>query len=94
MRGRRSHGCGADLLEPLPNGGVIDIAADQDGTRLRITITNPVADATNRQHAGSRLAQENVAQRLDAHFGKHGRLDIDATDDTYRVTVIVPIQGE
>jgi two-component system sensor histidine kinase AlgZ len=79
-------------VEPLREGGVIEISARQDGNRVKISVTNPVGGATSPHHRGNRLAQENVKQRLAAHFGERGGLEIDSRDNKYRVTVTVPAE--
>ena len=66
-----SHG-----IELLPEGGTIEITAKCEDGRIRISITNPVSDTTNRQQSGNRLAQDNVAQRLLAHFGSRSGMEI------------------
>lgn len=79
-------------IEPLAEGGAIEIIGETDGRFMTITISNPVSEQTSPRHAGNRLAQDNVRQRIAAHFGAAGRLDIDASGDRYRVSVILPIR--
>lgn len=79
-------------IEPLRKGGVIEISVVCADGCAKISIVNPVTDATSPHHRGNRLAQENVKQRLIAHFGDRGGLEIEATDDKYRVTVTVPME--
>ena len=81
-------------IEPLSEGGVIEISARYGDGRVEISIVNPVTSATTPHHKGNRLAQENVRQRLDAHFGARGGLEISVEDGKYRVTVTVPIEFE
>jgi two-component system, LytTR family, sensor histidine kinase AlgZ len=81
-------------IEPLRTGGVIEISGACDDRCVRISIVNPVTSATSPHHRGNRLAQENVKQRLIAHFGERGGLEIDAKDDRYRVTVTVPMERD
>ena len=82
-----SHG-----IEPLPEGGTIEITAKCEDGRIRISITNPVTETTNRQQPGNRLAQDNVAQRLLAHFGSRGGMEIQSESTKYRVIVTVPVE--
>ncbi len=79
-------------IEPLRDGGVIEISAACADGCVVISIVNPVTKGTSPHHQGNRLAQENVEQRLLAHFGSRGGLEIDARDGKYRVTVTVPME--
>lgn len=79
-------------IEPLADGGLIEISAVCVDEHIRISIDNPVTNATTRHHHGNRLAQENVSQRLLAHFGEQGGLEINEEDERYRVTVTVPME--
>ncbi len=81
-------------IEPLRDGGVIEISAICEDGCAKISIVNPVTSATSSHHQGNRLAQENVRQRLVAHFGERGGLEIKETKDKYRVTVSIPMEFE
>ena len=63
-------------IEPAADGGVIRIAGRCEGARIKLEVINPVRPGGGRE-GGNKLAQENVRQRLAAHFGEHGRLDIE-----------------
>ncbi|MCC7120485.1 MAG: histidine kinase [Gammaproteobacteria bacterium] len=63
-------------IEPSASGGLIRIDGRRDGERLTIEITNPVGVDGGR-NGGNHIAQENVRQRLAAHFGERGRLDVE-----------------
>jgi two-component system sensor histidine kinase AlgZ len=76
-------------IEPLPGGGTIRIECSREGDTVRIVISNP-RSSKNDAHAGNRLAQENVAQRLEAFFGRAGLIEVAESRDAYRVTVILP----
>lgn len=81
-------------IEPLPGGGVIRIRAERRGTDLCVTIANPQPPGALSSHAGNRLAQDNVAQRLEAWYGRAGLLAVEQTDGEYRVTVTLPESHE
>jgi len=78
-------------IEPLRDGGVIEITARRHDALLEITIVNPLTQATSPRRHGNRLAQENVRQRLRAQFGLRGGLDIRADHGKYQVIVTVPM---
>lgn len=80
-------------IEPSPAGGVIRIEGVCEGDALRIDISNPVGPGSGRE-GGNRIAQENVRQRLAAHFGAGGRLEVGrdaAADGLYRARVSLPL---
>ncbi|MEN9726355.1 MAG: hypothetical protein RL434_721, partial [Pseudomonadota bacterium] len=77
-------------IEPLPAGGAIAILGRRDRSGcLAIEVHNPRDPAFTRTE-GHQLAQENVRQRLEACFGSRGRLTIQETPTSYRVTVHFP----
>ena len=78
-------------IEPAPAGGTIRIGGGIHGDHMQIAISNPLAAGGSTHAAGNRLAQDNVRQRLQAHFGDAGRLDISAGDGEYRVTLTLPL---
>jgi two-component system, LytTR family, sensor histidine kinase AlgZ len=80
-------------IEPAAAGGVIRIGGAVSGELLQIEISNPVAPSGGRD-GGNRLAQDNVRQRLEAHFGERGQLRInhgERIDGLYRASVSVPL---
>lgn len=78
-------------IEPSPAGGVIRIEGRRDGEMLSIEISNPVPPTGGRD-GGNRIAQENVRQRLSAHFGARGRLEVERDrDGHYRARVTWPV---
>ncbi len=80
-------------IEPAPAGGVIRIEGRRSGELLTVEITNPIGPDGGRG-GGNHLAQENVRQRLAAHFGERGRLEVMQDrdgDGRYRVRVTWPV---
>ncbi len=78
-------------IEPLAEGGTIGIDGHRYGDELCISVSNPVprADASG-EHAGNRIALENIRQRLAALYGERGRLTVQADADGYVTTLIIP----
>jgi len=79
-------------IEPLPEGGIIEIRATCEEDCIAVVVSNPLSEAKTPHQSGNRLAQDNVRQRLEAHFGPRGRLDIDTRDGGYYATVTVPYE--
>jgi LytS/YehU family sensor histidine kinase len=63
------------------------------GKACEITVENPLPDgvAEPPARAGNQLALDNVRQRLGAHFGDDGRLEVARVDGVFRVTLRVPL---
>ena len=83
-------------IEPLPEGGLIRIQAARDNGFLRIRIENPVILEPDKLsgHAGNRIAQENVRQRLNAFFQREDLLEVRQADGLYQVIVSIPLSHE
>lgn len=80
------HGIGS-----LSDGGTLGISGQCENGLLSLTVRNPVAteaDATPR--AGNRMALENIRQRLEALYGRQGRLDTRYSENQFHVTVSIP----
>lgn len=80
-------------IEPAAGGGAISIAGAVSAATIELVISNPIAERTSPHHAGNRLAQNNIRERLAAHFGAAGRLLVEAKDDEYRAKLVFPRQG-
>ena len=79
-------------IEPLPQGGIIHIAGHNQGGNLEIVISNPVA-GTSKRTSGTRIAQENIRQRLQLAFGAKADLITSQSEGVYTVTLKMPGAG-
>jgi two-component system sensor histidine kinase AlgZ len=79
-------------IERLPAGGRVSIAVAVRDRGVSITLTNPTAAATpgDPDHHGLHMAQENVAQRLAAFFGRENLLRFNEDGGAYRVEMFLP----
>jgi len=78
-------------IEPLPMGGEVVLTVKQTKKQLEITIKNPVTEHTVPNHQGNQIAQDNVVQRLTAHFGPRAQVDIRPDDTSYTVALLLPL---
>ena len=78
-------------IEPLPDGGSIRLSVAGNGKQVEILVENPVTEATTPHHQGNQLAQDNVTERLKAHYGESASVDIRPDDDRYVVALAVPL---
>ena len=83
-------------IEPIAEGGAIEIEAQVKDGQYILTIENPVPDSqsASTHHEGNRLAQDNIRQRLSAFFGPAAKLEVTPNKDRYRVTIILPADNE
>jgi two-component system sensor histidine kinase AlgZ len=75
----------------LDEGGEILLLGRRVPEGLRFTIENPFDPAAPTNRSGIGLG--NVRQRLEARYGNAARLEVEARDDVYRVTLIVPARA-
>jgi two-component system sensor histidine kinase AlgZ len=80
-------------IEPLPEGGIIHVAGHNHDGNLEIVITNPVA-GTSMRKSGTRIAQENIRQRLQLAFGAKADLVTSQSAGVYTVTLKMPGAGK
>jgi two-component system sensor histidine kinase AlgZ len=72
----------------LDEGGEILMLGRRVREGLRFTIENPFDPGAPASRSGIGLA--NVRQRREARYGNAGRLEVEASEDVYRVTLTVP----
>jgi len=81
-------------IERLPEGGTIRVDGECRDGRVAITISNPVATGGNGgRHAGNRIAQENIRQRLQITFGDSAELVSTLSEGVYKVVMRFPEAG-
>jgi two-component system sensor histidine kinase AlgZ len=78
-------------IEHLNGGGTIAISGKILHNIISINITNPVSDYTRTlQRESNKMAQENVALRLNAVYGEAGKIAISDQDGFYHLTISFP----
>jgi two-component system sensor histidine kinase AlgZ len=78
-------------IEPLPGGGLLDVAGRLERGLIHFDIRNPLpAREPSAPRRGFRMAQDNVDQRLAAHFEGRGGLTVEPGDKEYRVHLWFP----
>jgi two-component system, LytTR family, sensor histidine kinase AlgZ len=74
----------------LDEGGEILMLGRCVKEGLRFTIENPYDPLAPASRSGIGLA--NVRQRLEARYGNAARLEVEASADVYRVTLVLPVK--
>lgn len=82
-------------IEPLSEGGVIHIRGLSSANELSITIDNPLpTEGSANHHQGNQMAQDNIRQRLFAHYGNKGQLLVQIDNHRYLTKIILPYSYE
>ena len=76
-------------IAQLPEGGLLLLRTENDGTSLRIFIRNPADPQKIRPRAEGR-GLLIVRQRLERVYGNGGRLDVQDTGEAFAVMLTVP----
>jgi two-component system sensor histidine kinase AlgZ len=77
-------------IERLPGPGVVDVAGRREEDMLYITVTNPTAPGGQADRPGSRMALQNIRERLELAFGERAGLDIESRPAEFRATLAFP----
>ena len=80
-------------VEPLPDGGVIDISIDRVDDFIRIIISNPLLEDRTEQHReGNRMAVNNIRERLQIAFAGEATMQQVEENNQFTVTLNLPIK--
>ena len=78
-------------VEPIYEGGSIDIKVAEVGDSIEITIVNPVLEDRSLQHRkGNQMAVENIRERLHIAFGGAASMQLSEVDENFTVTIRLP----
>lgn len=78
-------------IESMSGGGTIAIHGERNGRYLLVTIRNPIPpEGRLSRQKGNRLAMENIQERLQAVFGKQGKLRTEKKEGLYTVSIHFP----
>ncbi len=80
-------------IEPLTEGGAIDVRLYRSGNEMHVEIYNPCQPQDSR-HAGSRMALSNIRERLALQFDIEARYTVETSKDFYRVHIMLPYVQE
>ena len=81
-------------IEPLPQGGCINIEMRRSGNELQIKVENPCPLRGEMPHHGNRVALRNIRERLELLFDVEARYQFEAGKDFYRVEIAQPYLRE
>ena len=79
-------------VEPLSEGGVIDISIDTVDEFVRIVISNPLLeDRTEEHREGNQMAVDNIRERLQIAFAGKAAMQQLEENDRFTVTLNLPL---
>lgn len=76
-------------VEPALEGGLVEIAFSRRGDELMVAVENP-CHGGNGQSRGNHMALANIRERLALYYDLEARLDIETSDNRYRVRISLP----
>ena len=79
-------------IEPLPEGGVINITIERVDDKVRIVISNPLLENPTEQHRkGNQMAVDNIRERLQITFANEATMSQQEEDRRFTVTLLLPV---
>ena len=76
-------------IEPSAGPAEVAIRAAREGDQIRIALRNPYHGA-NANHAGNRMALENIRERLMLFYDLEARLETGSDEGVFRVDIRLP----
>ncbi len=78
-------------IEPLVEGGCIEVMLRRHGSSLKIAVHNPCAPhGEAKTHDGNKIALQNIRERLALLFDAEASYHIQSGNDFYRVEISLP----
>lgn len=81
-------------IEPLPQGGCIEIVLHCKGDELHLKVKNPCTVRRDELHPGNRIALRNIRERLDLLFDVEANYKAERGKDYYCVEIVMPCVKE
>ena len=80
-------------IEPLTEGGAIDIRLYRSGNEVHLEMYNPRQEQGS-HHAGNKMALANIRERLALQFDIEANYTVETGKDFYRVHIMLPYVRE
>lgn len=81
-------------IEPLPQGGCVEIVLRCSGKELHLKVKNPCTLRSVEPHHGNRVALSNIRERLDLLFDVEARYKVENGKNFYSVEIVMPYVKE
>jgi len=78
-------------IEPLPNGGTIELVIEDKDSAIVISISNPVV-TLQQSHGrkGNQMAVDNIKERLALAFDGAASMELSETESRYTIKLTIP----
>lgn len=80
-------------IEPLTEGGLIEVKLQRSGNELHVDVRNPCS-CNPHQHDGNKMALDNIRERLALKFDVEAKYTVDSGGDYYHVHIQLPFVKE
>lgn len=77
-------------IEPLSQGGCINITLTLDDKKIEIKVENPCVLRNESLHKGNKIALGNIRERLELLFDAEAHYHVESGKDFYRVEIAFP----
>jgi two-component system sensor histidine kinase AlgZ len=82
-------------IEPLPDGGAIDVRLYLDSDELNLEVSNPVPAHAKPRLAGNKMALSNIRERLALLFDVEAKYQVESDANHYLVHIHIPyVKGQ
>ena len=78
-------------IQPLENGGLIDIQIFKKDNQLMIRVINPYLKSASKKTQSNGMALKNIKERLELYYGKKGFMKINDIDEMFIVEIGLPL---
>lgn len=80
-------------IEPLAEGGLIEVKLQRTGNELHLDVRNPCSRKSH-HHNGNRMALENIRERLALKFDVEAKYTVESGNGYYHVHIQLPYVKE
>lgn len=82
-------------IEPLAEGGIIDVRLYLEGDELHLEVSNPAQAQSTPRVAGHKMALSNIRERLDLLFDVEAQYRVESDAEHYQVHIYFPyVKGQ
>lgn len=82
-------------IEPLSEGGTIDVKLYRDGKELHLQVRNPAQGHAEPRVGGNKMALANIRERLALLFDVEAHYQVESDANSYEVHILIPyVKGQ
>jgi two-component system sensor histidine kinase AlgZ len=81
-------------IEPMVEGGVIEVRIYREGKELHLEVRNPVSASAPINANGNKMALPNILERLSLLFDVEADYRVEQSTDHYQVYIVIPYVKE